>query len=111
MSLTTLSALANARILELQLAQVTKILSLAREYTGLELQACPLCVYKEGKFISYCTPHAQLAQVTAERDRLLNVANTLLDAANIASGFIQTGNALAALPFIEKAIESTKAKT
>ncbi len=37
-----------------------ELLEKARTYTGLEGYGCPLCEYKEGKFIKSCEMHRQL---------------------------------------------------
>ena len=36
----------------------------AREYKGIEAWACPLCVYKNGKFIKSCNMHKQIDSLT-----------------------------------------------
>lgn len=48
--------------LEEQLAECQQTIERARTYTGFEAYACPLCEYKEGKFVKYCQPHRQLAE-------------------------------------------------
>lgn len=35
----------------------------AKNYTGYEGYQCPLCEYKNGKFIKYYEPHRQLENV------------------------------------------------
>jgi hypothetical protein len=40
-------------------------LTRAREYTGLEAWACPLCTYENGKYIKPCSLHAQLEAAEA----------------------------------------------
>lgn len=52
---------------DLQKSELTEALELARTYTGIEAQGCPLCTYKDGVFIAYCSLHRQLN----EKDRLL----------------------------------------
>jgi hypothetical protein len=56
-----------------------KQIELARTYKGIEAQACPLCEYREGKFIKSCEMHKQIQNLRAkveELERMLWVRRT-----------------------------------
>lgn len=43
----------------------------AKNYIGVEAWPCPLCEYKDEKFIKYCEPHRQLEECRLELEEIL----------------------------------------
>jgi len=47
--------------------ELEESLELARNYKGFEARACPLCEYKNGKFIKYCSMHSRIKELEDEQ--------------------------------------------
>jgi len=45
---------------EAEIARLETQIKRAKTYIGIEAYPCPLCEYKEGKFISLCSLHEQI---------------------------------------------------
>ena len=49
-----------------QIKELEESLELARNYKGIEARPCPLCEYKNGKFIKSCSMHSRIKELEAE---------------------------------------------
>jgi hypothetical protein len=65
---------ANRAMLE-RLDEAVRDLERARTFTGLEAEGCPLCTYKEGVFIAYCSLHRQLHEKELQVDAMRDVVD------------------------------------
>jgi len=55
-------------VIKRRIAEITRLetqIKRAKTYIGIEAYPCPLCEYKEGKFISLCSLHEQIKTLEA----------------------------------------------
>ena len=48
-----------------RIEELEESLELARNYKGIEARPCPLCEYKNGKFIKSCSMHSRINELEA----------------------------------------------
>ena len=52
---------------EARIKELEESLELARNYKGIEARPCPLCEYKNGKFIKSCSMHSRIKELEEEQ--------------------------------------------
>ena len=56
--------------LRAEVDELIRALELARTFTGLEAEGCPLCTYVEGVFTAACSFHRKLKDLELQNDEL-----------------------------------------
>jgi len=50
----------------------------ASTYKGIEAYACPLCIYKNGKFVERCQMHKEIDRQRAEMEKVREVSEPMI---------------------------------